>query len=96
MVLSLPGTGGKAKKGKKKAKPTLKAAIKKRLLESLDPECSICLDVVVRSDTAITQCGHMYCNQCIRDFISSQPTGQVSNIFVHGSMLARSYRYCIF
>jgi SNF2 family DNA or RNA helicase len=62
------------RKEKQKAKPKLAKNVAQRL-EGYKPgqECSICLDVVVRSDAAVTQCGHIYCDGCIRGYLTSDP-----------------------
>jgi SNF2 family DNA or RNA helicase len=35
--------------------------------------CSICLNPITGEDVGVTKCGHMYCFQCIKEMIQSNP-----------------------
>lgn len=35
--------------------------------------CGICLGVITGEDVGVTKCGHIYCYQCLKDFIVSNP-----------------------
>jgi SNF2 family DNA or RNA helicase len=38
-----------------------------------DEMCSICLNEITGEDVGVTKCGHMYCYQCIKEIIQSNP-----------------------
>ena len=38
-----------------------------------DEMCSICLGEITGEDVGVTKCGHMYCFQCIKEMIQSNP-----------------------
>ena len=38
-----------------------------------DEMCSICLNEITGEDVGVTKCGHMYCFQCIKEMIQSNP-----------------------
>lgn len=41
--------------------------------EDEDEMCSICLNKITGEDIGVTKCGHMYCFQCIKDIVKSNP-----------------------
>jgi SNF2 family DNA or RNA helicase len=43
--------------------------------DDIDEEemCSICLNPITGEDVGVTKCGHMYCFQCIKEMIQSNP-----------------------
>lgn len=38
-----------------------------------DEMCSICINPITGEDVGVTKCGHMYCYQCIKEMIQSNP-----------------------
>jgi len=38
-----------------------------------DEMCSICLNEITGDDVGVTKCGHMYCFQCIKEMVVSNP-----------------------
>ena len=38
-----------------------------------DEMCSICINPITGEDVGVTKCGHMYCFQCIKEIIQSNP-----------------------
>jgi SNF2 family DNA or RNA helicase len=41
--------------------------------EDEEEVCGICLGVITGEDVGVTKCGHIYCYQCLKDFIVSNP-----------------------
>jgi SNF2 family DNA or RNA helicase len=38
-----------------------------------DEMCSVCLNEITGDDVGVTKCGHMYCFQCIKEMVQSNP-----------------------
>ena len=55
---------------------TLPPAVMQRLQKGeIDPECSICLDHPAWAVSVITQCGHMFCRECIEGCMQDMVPG---------------------
>ena len=59
-------------------KPQVIERIQREALEEHQSLCAICLDHCVRQESVFTKCGHMYCMECIGNYITQRGTGTPS------------------